>query len=236
MSVVLFCTKHQITADKSKALDTDSYTRGRWLDRDIERREARDIRFNFDALLDIAIGSSAGATAVVSGEKKESSFNRAFVILLDNGAKVVAKVLNSLASPPRLTVSSEVATIQYGKHYSIICHRMSILLASLHSQRIYRCSCPKHPGVTRGSRVQLCWIWVPGHGGCAWDIFGGCLEPNDWCAAYSMHSVDGEDIQELCSLESANFGSLYFDTPGKPAGSISPRRDWEIVSSPQRQA
>jgi hypothetical protein len=46
----------------------------------------------------------------------------------------------------------------------------------------------------------------------------------------------GKIAQELCSLDSANFGSLYFDTPGKPAGSISPRRDWGIVSSPQQKA
>jgi hypothetical protein len=156
MSVVLFCTMHQITADKSKAFDPHSYTQGRWLDRDSERRKARDIRFNFDALLDIAIESSAGATAVVSCEKTERSFNRAFVILLDNGAKVVARVPNSLADPPRLTVSSEVATIQYRECYSILCHYMSILLTSLHSQRTHQCSCPQNPGVECGSRVQFC--------------------------------------------------------------------------------
>lgn len=44
----------------------------------------RDIRFNFDALLDIAVKSSDGARDIVSCEKKEGSFNRAFVILMDN--------------------------------------------------------------------------------------------------------------------------------------------------------
>ena len=106
---------HSITAaDKTTAFDPYAYTQGRWLDRDTERRKARDIRFNFDALLDIAVKSSDGAREIVSCEKKEGSFNRAFVISLDNGATVVARVPNRLAGPPRLTVSSEVATLQYG--------------------------------------------------------------------------------------------------------------------------
>jgi len=83
--------------------------------RDSERRRAREIHINFDALIDIAVKSSDGARKVVSCEKKEGAFNRAFMILLDNGEKVVARLPNRLAGPPRLTVSSEVATLQYSK-------------------------------------------------------------------------------------------------------------------------
>jgi hypothetical protein len=115
MSVIMLCSRHWLVVDKSTAFDPYTYTQGRWLDRDSQQREAREIRFDFDALLDIAVKSSNGAREVVSCRKKEGSFNRAFVILLDNGAKVVARVPNRLAGPPRLTVSSEVATIQYGE-------------------------------------------------------------------------------------------------------------------------
>jgi hypothetical protein len=118
----LTCSARQrLVVDKSTAFDPYAYTQGRWLDRDSQKRKAREIRFDFDALLDIAVKFSDGACEVVSCEKKEGSFNRAFVILLDNGVKVVARLPNRLAGPPRLTLSSEVATLQYGERQDICC-------------------------------------------------------------------------------------------------------------------
>ena len=56
--------------------DPYSYTQGRWLDQDAERRAARELRFDFDALLEAAVKSSEGAREVISCEKKEGGFNR----------------------------------------------------------------------------------------------------------------------------------------------------------------
>lgn len=75
------------------------------------------MRFDFNALLDVAVKSSEGARQVVGCEKKEGGFNRVFIIRLDNGAKVVARLPTRLAGPPSLTVSSEVATLEYGNKY-----------------------------------------------------------------------------------------------------------------------
>lgn len=50
------------------------------------------MHLNFDALLDIAVKSSDGVRRIASCEKQEGSFGRAFVILLDNRAIVVARV------------------------------------------------------------------------------------------------------------------------------------------------
>ena len=55
-----------------------------------------------------------GATKVVRYEKMEGSFNRAFVLSLDNGTRVVAKVPFRIAGPRRLATNSEVATMAYG--------------------------------------------------------------------------------------------------------------------------
>lgn len=110
---------HTHTARRSNthlapAFDPYTYNEGRWLDLDHERRDARKLSFNFDALLDEAIKCSPGARRVVDCEKKEGGFNRVFIIKLDNGKTVIARIPTRLAGPPKLTVSSEVATVRYG--------------------------------------------------------------------------------------------------------------------------
>jgi hypothetical protein len=123
----------QTTVDKNIAFDPYSYTHGRWLNRDTKKREARQMHFDFDALLDVAIRSSRGASKVVYCEKKEGSFSRAFMISLDNRATVVAKLPYRLGGPPRLTVASEVATLQYGNRRPRICLDYTMLLTTPHS-------------------------------------------------------------------------------------------------------
>ena len=100
-----------------------TYHSGRWLVRDAERQEARNIRFDFDALVDKAIGCAAGAKRVQQCVKIEGSFNRAFVLKLDTGASVVARIPFPHAGPRRLTTHSEVATLRYSKPNSPRCYR-----------------------------------------------------------------------------------------------------------------
>ncbi|KAF2724640.1 hypothetical protein K431DRAFT_217408, partial [Polychaeton citri CBS 116435] len=85
-----------------------------WLDRDEERRQARRLRLNFDTLLDLAVRCSPGAQRVVNCEKKEGGSNRVFKIHLDNGKNIIARLPTRIAGPPGLTVSLEVATLQFG--------------------------------------------------------------------------------------------------------------------------
>lgn len=101
-------------SSSSKAFDPYSYSGGHWLHRDEQRQKARRLEFNFDALLDVAVKHCEGAREVVACEKKEDGFNRVFVIHLDNGAKVVAKVPMRYAGPAALMTMSEVATMRYG--------------------------------------------------------------------------------------------------------------------------
>lgn len=96
------------------AIDPYHYTAGRWLSHDKLQRDARYIKFDFDALCAKAINASAGATKVVRYEKKEGGFNRVFVLSLDNGARVIARVPYPISGPRRLTTNSEVATMAYG--------------------------------------------------------------------------------------------------------------------------
>lgn len=97
----------------AQAQDPCSYTDGRWLHRDELQRKSRHIQFNFSRLCDIAVGLCDGATSVASYEKKEGGYNRVFVLTMDTGKRVVAKIPTSVAGPPRLATNSEVATMIY---------------------------------------------------------------------------------------------------------------------------
>ena len=124
-------TSSEPSTDTRLAFDPYTYTQGRWLHRNNERQEARRLSFNFDALLGLAIDRSPGATRVLSCDKKEGGFSRVFVIRLDNGKSVVARLPTKLAGPLHTTVSSEVATLQFG-----ICCSTSLVrvLTGLHPQ------------------------------------------------------------------------------------------------------
>lgn len=77
------------------------------------------MHFDFDALLDLAVKCSPGAQQVTDCKKKEGGFNRIFMIHLDNGKTVVARIPTRIAGPPRLTVSSEVATLRFGTYVQL---------------------------------------------------------------------------------------------------------------------
>lgn len=93
--------------------DPYEYTSGRWLRNDAAQRDARHVRFDFAALCQKAIDASPGANKILQGVKMEGGFNRAFILHLDNGSSVVARIPFSVAGPPRLVTNSEVATIAY---------------------------------------------------------------------------------------------------------------------------
>jgi hypothetical protein len=62
----------------------------------------------------VAVKCSNGASEVVACEKIEGGFNRVFIVTMDNGTKVVAKVPMPFAGPTALMTMSEVATLRYG--------------------------------------------------------------------------------------------------------------------------
>jgi hypothetical protein len=94
--------------------DPHHYTCGRWLRDDAARRQARYIDFDFQLLCDRVVRLSPGATAVRSWQKKEGGFNRIFIMDLDSGSKLVAKLpYPGVDLPQRLATASEVATISY---------------------------------------------------------------------------------------------------------------------------
>jgi hypothetical protein len=95
------------------AQDPCSYTDDHWLHQDALQREARYVQFDFSRPCETAIGLSDGSSSVTSYEKKEGGYNRVFILTMDTGKRVVARIPTQVAGPPRLTTNSEVATVEY---------------------------------------------------------------------------------------------------------------------------
>ncbi|ROW04488.1 hypothetical protein VMCG_05038 [Cytospora schulzeri] len=106
-------TKSSTTPSFNFGFDPYEYTNGRWLRADAAQRDARRVKFDFPALCQKAISSAPGAKGILKCSMVEGNFNRAFILRLDNGTKVVARVPFSIAGPPRLVTNSEVATMAY---------------------------------------------------------------------------------------------------------------------------
>lgn len=131
-----------------KAPDPYLYTTGRWINRDKLQREARYLKFDFPALCKKAVNACPGATKVIRYEKKEGGFNRVFILYLDNGERVVARVPFRIAGPRRLTTNSEVATMAYGIIESVL-KCFDLLANKLSSKIIYKDTCTESPRVER---------------------------------------------------------------------------------------
>ncbi|KAL4934101.1 uncharacterized protein BDV17DRAFT_285840 [Aspergillus undulatus] len=98
---------------RNLGLEPCAYTSGRWLRHDRQQIDSRHISLNFDALCQQVIELCPGARSIVGCRKIEGGFNAAFIFTLDNDQKLVAKLPFRPAGPARLTIGSEIATIQY---------------------------------------------------------------------------------------------------------------------------
>ena len=108
---------------RSRPLSTDSnndshedffkYTSGRWIHNEAQELAKRYHRFNVEALKRAA-AEAGGANSVLAMRKLvEGRFNKAFLMTLDNGKEVVARLPTSSAGPSHRVTASEVATIDF---------------------------------------------------------------------------------------------------------------------------
>ncbi|PYI05926.1 hypothetical protein BO78DRAFT_446811 [Aspergillus sclerotiicarbonarius CBS 121057] len=91
------------------------FTRGRFLVNEAENLRTREIRFDMNHLARAA-AESIGATQCISIQKyPDGMFNKAFLMTMDNGREIVAKVPNPNAGVPHFTTASEVATMDFAR-------------------------------------------------------------------------------------------------------------------------
>jgi len=91
------------------------FTRGRFIVDETENVRKREIRFDLNKLADVA-AASVGATECISITKyPDGMFSKAYLMSMENGREVVAKVPNPNAGIPHFTTASEVATMNFAR-------------------------------------------------------------------------------------------------------------------------
>ena len=93
--------------------DLHRYTSGRWLWNEAAQLSARRVDFNFEALQRVA-AEAIGARACVDVTKMtEGNFNKVFLMEMDDGRQVIAKLPNPNVGPAGIITASEVATMDF---------------------------------------------------------------------------------------------------------------------------
>ncbi|KAF2745051.1 hypothetical protein M011DRAFT_495809 [Sporormia fimetaria CBS 119925] len=91
------------------------FTRGRFIVDEAENLRRRQIRFDMNKLAHVASESVDAARCAHIRKYADGMFNKAFLMTMDDGQEVVAKVPNPNAGIPHFTTASEVATINFAR-------------------------------------------------------------------------------------------------------------------------
>ena len=106
-----YSTMSELCSKPNRELFT--YTSGRYLYNEKLRLAERHVQFNVPALKDIAT-NCVGRRCVTRMEKlAEGGFSRVFLLTMDDGFEVIAKLPYSLTVPKHFTTESEVATLDF---------------------------------------------------------------------------------------------------------------------------
>ena len=120
-----FPSTNLLFASIARGIDVEElfrYSSGRWLINEKQQLAQRYVKFDVDKLCE-RVASLFGASTVCSRiEKMEGSFNKAFLLTMDNGREVIAKVPCPNAGLPHYTTASEVATLELRMWPTLISH------------------------------------------------------------------------------------------------------------------
>ena len=89
------------------------FTRGRFVVDEMENLRRREIRFDMKKLARVAADSIGAAQCISVKKYSDGMFNKAFLMSMDDGREVVAKVPNPNAGISHFTTASEVATMDF---------------------------------------------------------------------------------------------------------------------------
>ncbi|PVH99210.1 hypothetical protein DM02DRAFT_529606 [Periconia macrospinosa] len=93
--------------------DFYKYTSGRWLWNEKYQLDRRYVEFDLSALLQVS-AQAMGARDCVKVEKlPEGNFSKVFLMTMDDGRELIAKLPNPNAGRPHFTTASEAATMDY---------------------------------------------------------------------------------------------------------------------------
>lgn len=89
------------------------YTSGRWLWNEGEQLSRRYVKFNLGELARVATEATGSRFCVQVQKLPEGNFSKVFLMTMDNGREVIAKLPKPNAGRQHFTTASEVATMDY---------------------------------------------------------------------------------------------------------------------------
>lgn len=84
------------------------FTSGHWLWREHEQLAARYVKFNVAELYKVAAAAADSESCVEIVKLSEGQYNKVFLLTMNDGREVVAKLPNPNAGRPHFTTASEV--------------------------------------------------------------------------------------------------------------------------------
>ncbi|CAP91172.1 Pc13g01030 [Penicillium rubens Wisconsin 54-1255] len=91
------------------------FTRGRFIVNEAENLRKREIRFDLNSLARVAADSVGAGRCIAIKKYPDGMFNKAYLMCMDDGQEVIAKVPNPNAGVPHFTTASEVATMDFAR-------------------------------------------------------------------------------------------------------------------------
>lgn len=98
--------------------DLFAYTNGSFLFNKKFQSDRHYVKFDLNALCDVAAAAGDDVSPICAIEKMEGGFSKALLMKKQNGSEVVAKIPCRNAGPPIYTTASEVAMLRYGTSMS----------------------------------------------------------------------------------------------------------------------
>ncbi|KAE8140230.1 phosphotransferase enzyme family protein [Aspergillus pseudotamarii] len=95
-----------------------AYTNGHFLVNEQWQLDRRYIKFDIDALCDVAASAGGDLSRITTVEKLEGGFSKALLMKKENGKEIVAKLACRIAGPASLTTASEVGVLEYVRKYT----------------------------------------------------------------------------------------------------------------------
>ncbi|TVY34687.1 Altered inheritance of mitochondria protein, mitochondrial [Lachnellula occidentalis] len=110
---ILDAFPHNPTTDWNKNEEFFNFTRGRYVCNETVEVALRQVRFDMNELARIAARAIGSQRCVTVEKYPDGTFNKAFLMTMEDGKEVVAKVPTRNAGQAHFTTASEVATMEF---------------------------------------------------------------------------------------------------------------------------
>ena len=136
------------------------FTRGRFVSNEEFEISQRCVHFNMDKLAQIAASTADSRCCVAIEKYPDGQYTKAFLMIMEDGKQVVAKVPSPNAGQGQLTTASEVATMEFVMLMTLLWPTVLIsyrpaMFSRLQSQRF-----------TPGIRKPTATLWGPSTSSC----------------------------------------------------------------------